>query len=509
MLKLLNIRNILILLVVLATVLISITIEEKFVEKTVVSGRIEKDLKTDILKYKIDNSKLFKKLKIDNNRFLYSLNKVETSFYSSTNRSTIKNDTIYIFNNKYFINYDPSLKIVDKNNNIVFSLNYRYDDFFFIDNKLYTLNTVYNRKGKTELLYKIVQLDNELIFSDLYLSFFLIMISLYLFSLLSYHFFSLPNLFYQNRTYLIQYDFFSLFTFNRLMSKNKTQKSYFVYKKDINSTPENSKLLKVINRFYIVISIYEQINWSRSDIINNLSSFIGEKNDKLIELLTELENKKIDDKEKLLISSMRKKSINEIKKNIDIIKGISKIDISGFEQNNIIEFLRSIIEEYPVHKINFNIKLKKEIGLYIDRDLFRTALKNIIDNAVEYTSNHTSKKDVNIHTADLFPALNKLEYCLFNTGLLPLAVGTSEKQKSLVRITLLSVKKSEIKIIIENQIKDKIDIEKIGTLGYTTKETGTGIGILLSKRIIEKHKGSLECSLKNDTFIVEIILPVN
>jgi len=52
-------------------------------------------------------------------------------------------------------------------------------------------------------------------------------------------------------------------------------------------------------------------------------------------------------------------------------------------------------------------------------------------------------------------------------------------------------------------------IEKIGEPFLTTKEKGTGLGIMISNRIIEAHKGTLQISsVMNEGTVVEIILPV-
>ena len=51
------------------------------------------------------------------------------------------------------------------------------------------------------------------------------------------------------------------------------------------------------------------------------------------------------------------------------------------------------------------------------------------------------------------------------------------------------------------------DQEKFYQIGFSTKEAGSGLGIPISKTIIEKHDGTLSISCENNEFIVTVMLP--
>ena len=53
--------------------------------------------------------------------------------------------------------------------------------------------------------------------------------------------------------------------------------------------------------------------------------------------------------------------------------------------------------------------------------------------------------------------------------------------------------KEEVQIKIEDTGTgiSKENLEKISKIFYTTKENGTGLGVALSKEIIEQHQGSI------------------
>jgi sensor histidine kinase regulating citrate/malate metabolism len=51
--------------------------------------------------------------------------------------------------------------------------------------------------------------------------------------------------------------------------------------------------------------------------------------------------------------------------------------------------------------------------------------------------------------------------------------------------------------------------DQLYTIGYSTKENGSGLGIPIAKAIIEKHEGSLDIQCLRDMFMVTIALPVH
>ncbi|MBU8918645.1 PAS domain S-box protein [Bacillus sp. FJAT-29953] len=52
-------------------------------------------------------------------------------------------------------------------------------------------------------------------------------------------------------------------------------------------------------------------------------------------------------------------------------------------------------------------------------------------------------------------------------------------------------------------------LKKIGQPFFTTKEGGTGLGVMISKQIIENHNGSLQFWSDKKGTIIEVILPLN
>lgn len=86
---------------------------------------------------------------------------------------------------------------------------------------------------------------------------------------------------------------------------------------------------------------------------------------------------------------------------------------------------------------------------------------------------------------------NRLKQVLVNIIKNSMEAKIEDKELTISVETLLT--KENIKIIIkDNGIgMSKDELEKLGEAFYTTKANGTGIGVNLSKEIIEKHKGVL------------------
>jgi two-component system, sporulation sensor kinase E len=81
-----------------------------------------------------------------------------------------------------------------------------------------------------------------------------------------------------------------------------------------------------------------------------------------------------------------------------------------------------------------------------------------------------------------------------------------------ITIAINSIKDQLIQISIRDQgtgiPKDKI--KKLGEPFYTTKEKGTGLGLMVSYRIIEEHNGSIEVESEEGIgTLFRIKLPLN
>ncbi|RCW42086.1 sensor histidine kinase [Paenibacillus prosopidis] len=124
----------------------------------------------------------------------------------------------------------------------------------------------------------------------------------------------------------------------------------------------------------------------------------------------------------------------------------------NFSLSDLIENITILLTPLASYKgIQFDNQVEQQIHMYTDRGQLQQALVNVIKNAVE-----------------------------------------ASPEKAVVQIKLV-VKgdRVELKIIDKGKGMTPEEIKRIGTLFYTTKESGTGLGTSVAVRIIEAMKGSI------------------
>ena len=104
---------------------------------------------------------------------------------------------------------------------------------------------------------------------------------------------------------------------------------------------------------------------------------------------------------------------------------------------------------------------------------------------------------------------NRMKQVLIN--LIKNAIEAKDDERQLKITTTIKKVKEEIQIKVEDTGIgiSKENLEKIDKIFYTTKEHGTGIGVALSKEIVERHKGSIiyQSTLGKGTKVT-ILLPI-
>ena len=145
------------------------------------------------------------------------------------------------------------------------------------------------------------------------------------------------------------------------------------------------------------------------------------------------------------------------------LKSANEQDLEKYDLNSVLEEAVTLAEVYALNKgVKFNCHYDENCSVVIDKNRFKGVIINLIKNACEAFSEEKDKK-IEIRT---------------------------EKVDSVVKIRVINNAKP-----IENP-------DEIFNEGVTTKETGSGLGLYISKKNMEEMSGTLNL-IKSDEVSTE------
>ena len=302
-------------------------------------------------------------------------------------------------------------------------------------------------------------------------------------------------------SYLIVY---SLFTKKKLKPINVV--NYFIIIKSFMLSlavfwfisPERSYSSNLFYIFTIIITLY---------FVTNIIISIFAKGEKIVELHNDLQN---IEKEKDLRRSLFKVT-HEIKNPIAVCKGyLDMIDINDRKKvRKYIPIIKDEITRTLVLMDDFldytKIKIEKE-----DMDLIML-LEDLEDYLEDLFKKNGIKAEFNIPDKDIYieADYNRLKQVFINLLKNAIEAKDSSKKENKIKISLES-DNNFMKIIIEDNGvgMDKDTLNSVSEMFFTTKKKGSGLGVSLSKEIIEQHGGNIVYnSVKGEGTRVIVTLP--
>ena len=302
-------------------------------------------------------------------------------------------------------------------------------------------------------------------------------------------------------SYLIVY---SLFTKKKLKPINVV--NYFIIIKSFMLSlevfwfisPERSYSSNLFYIFTIIITLY---------FVTNIIISIFAKGEKIVELHNDLQN---IEKEKDLRRSLFKVT-HEIKNPIAVCKGyLDMIDINDKKKvRKYIPIIKDEITRTLVLMDDFldytKIKIEKE-----DMDLIML-LEDLEDYLEDLFKKNGIKAEFNIPDEDIYieADYNRLKQVFINLLKNAIEAKDSSKKENKIKISLESDNEF-MKIIIEDNGvgMDKDTLNNVSEMFFTTKRRGSGLGVSLSKEIIEQHNGTIVYnSVKGEGTRVIVTLP--
>jgi len=145
-------------------------------------------------------------------------------------------------------------------------------------------------------------------------------------------------------------------------------------------------------------------------------------------------------------------------------------DNTEFKKYNITALVSEALNLSNVYALNKNIKFdinfKNDCEVIADKNKFEAVIINLVKNACEAFDDEQSEKNISV---------------------------------------MIYEEKGFVKIIVSNNAKPVQNPETIFNDGYTTKQTGSGLGLYICKKSIEEISGRLEL-IKSDNISTEFMI---
>ena len=434
------------------------------------------DIKVDndnILVFQQDDNELKKQVLTRNFELLKTYKKKVRRFfkYISNLNINLQDENFHLIAS----GYDKSI-ITDSNFKKMYDLdvNLMSKEQYVVDNHIYVVS-----RNKYETTITRLNLTLNRFINPYIIILFLTELMLLLFYSLIKQYIDIPMKSI-NSNYFVQYQILGKLHYWKLYGKlavmNKQYKRISTNKdspyKILKELSDDAGLVYYRNFFLLKYKVFEIKSADELPIIQDISH--GMKND--------------FQKAEMIISSQ----INELEDKAKDWMGEAVLIINKLKTTN-----RKLFDFAQIHK------LKKE----------KTGIKNILEYCIDEKINHPFFNKIEfvcteqISESDIEISLDKAQFITAIENLLNNALEAIDSN-GCIKINLNS-QKGVVLIEIRNTLMDKkLDLNKVLERKYTTKGT-YGLGVPITKTIIEKHGGTFDLSKTEKEFIVSISIPVN
>ncbi len=202
------------------------------------------------------------------------------------------------------------------------------------------------------------------------------------------------------------------------------------------------------------------------------------------------------------------KITHEIKNPLSVVKGyLSMININNKDKS--IKYLKIINSEVE-RTINLLNDFREFSKIEINPSLFK--LVNLLEEVKNILISLTENKKIKLNFKLEENIILNADYNRIKQVLINVIKNSIEASKNNSCIDITCFKNKNLYIVVKDY-GSGMDSEVLNNLFipfHTTKETGTGLGVCLSKEIIEAHKGKISySSILGKGTIVKIVLPIN
>jgi signal transduction histidine kinase len=293
--------------------------------------------------------------------------------------------------------------------------------------------------------------------------------------------------------------------------KSKSNIGDFVYNVNIGRSVIYANLQKFDLEWNHLQESIDRINYCFDQFLYHAVSYYSEHKDKIIEEKTEFINSTHKDRLTLL-GQMTSSFIHEFRNPLTSIQGFIQLLKADHPDMAYLDIIKNELEQLNFRISQFLLLSKKEI---IGKDKVRFSLNQMIDEVLTflYPSILDAKVKVIQETPEEMEIIgyeDEIRQVLINIVFNAIDVLSQYREDPKIEITARIVNNSHIKLEIANNgpaIPENM-LKSIFEPFVTTKKLGTGLGLFVSREIIEKHKGFLACSSFQDRTEFIILLPL-
>ena len=272
---------------------------------------------------------------------------------------------------------------------------------------------------------------------------------------------------------------------------------------------KNQKLENILS----TLKMDRRQNKNINDIFSKLIELNDEVEKELMCMDLKIDNSSKDNMSYSTIAHELRTPISIIDLNSNLLKKYFDKNISDTELKEKAENFYQAIQKsiFLLNEIANNLSaFSKDYKLNLSKE----NIDNEINTAINMLSAQTKEKQIEIiKTNDSGISEIKLDKIMFSRALLNLIKNALEasKENGKIFIEILKIKDYLLIKIEDNGIGIKEENQnKLFTPFFTTKKTGTGIGLYESRKIIQAHNGDLKLISTGDTgSTFGIFLPIN
>ncbi|MCM3586031.1 ATP-binding protein [Mesobacillus maritimus] len=294
-------------------------------------------------------------------------------------------------------------------------------------------------------------------------------------------------------------------------AKSSNNIGNFVYNVNLGRSILFSRLPKLNLEGMQLQDIIYRVNDYFDHFLYKSVSYYSEHKNRIIEEKTEFINSTHKDRLTLL-GQMTSSFIHEFRNPLTSIQGFIQLLQADNPDMKYLDIIKNELDQLNFRISQFLLLSKKEL---IGKEKTRFSLNQMIEEVLSFLYPSILDAKVKIvkeapEEMELIGYADEIRQVLINIIFNAIDVLSQYRDDPKIEIRAYTVNDSKIKLEIANNgpaIPENM-VKSIFEPFVTTKKLGTGLGLFVSREIIEKHKGFLACSSVQDRTEFIILLPL-